>query len=225
MKSSVLAGFCLVVATSFCAAAEPALDTAGVKTVALLDGFESRPELKTWVEFWATNIPGLTLDSFQIAYSGGFYPDTLDYANPPSPSFPTFDQRIPTLVFSPDSSMAVDPLPYDLYFDGDSLVIGREPDSFMYLIDVRTKIGVRVFQCGTPCYSQHISWVDLDRVALVGMNETGSTGGELRPVIYLINLRTRAWTLFHGPQVDRLRKLEYSKAWGACQDRERSPRD
>jgi len=199
MKSPVLIALCLVAAVSSCASDESARDTAGVKTASLLDGFESRPELKSWLEFWKTQVPGLSLDSFAQAHSEDFTTVvTQDYNLPPSPNSPQFSRRA---AFSPDSLWALDRDPDD------------DPDTFMNLIDVRTGIGVRVIQCGTPCHFSCVAWLDNERVAVVGMFETGMQGEYLSPGIYIVDSRSRTLNVFFGPRIAGAWKQACRAAW------------
>jgi hypothetical protein len=214
MKPPVLVALCLVAAVSSCAVDESSRDTAGVKTASLLEGFESRPELKVWLEFWKTQVSGLSLDSFALAHSEDFITVvTRDYNHPPSPSFPSLSRRAATLFFSPDSLLALDPTPIDLVLQGDSLVIYHEPDTFMNLIDIRTGIGVRVIQCGTPCHFDRIAWLDNHRVAVVGMFETGGRGEYLSPGIYLVDSRSRTLNVFFGPRIEGAQREACRVAW------------
>jgi hypothetical protein len=156
------------------------------------------PQLSDWVVMWRETLPGFLPDSLwsQGKDSWKFVGVREPDSGPVEDGAPSGDlaARILTLD-SPGGrySLCIDNYQY-MTPDGDSLIVGGDPESQPSLTDNTTKASVNLAMCGTPCGFHWAKWLSPTSFALGSWSEADDYGHWMQGGLSIYSIRdsTRA---------------------------------
>ena len=133
------------------------------------------PQLEEWVEMWRAAIPGFEVDSLWGGKPRRWPPGYVTvYQAENEPGDTEHDMAFRTLGMpSPDGRYILVVNTLIIKPDGDSIVVGGEPDSQCSLIDRRAKTESILRSCGTVCSFDWGRWLSPTRFAVGGSYSPG----------------------------------------------------
>jgi hypothetical protein len=167
---------------------------------------------------WARALPGFEPDSLWVVKRSRWSPlggtkyvpivvgedaDPADYL-----AFQLLGLRSPDrrYILDVDSYQAVQP-------DGDSLIVGGEPDSRCSLIDERSMTELVLHQCGTPAGYHWGRWLSGDSFAVGGWNDADDFGQWKQGGLWLYSIRDSSVTEYQTRIVSAETYGRYEAAW------------
>lgn len=130
-----------------------------------------------------------------------------------APLTPAFDPYLPYLIYNKDSSTALDLYSYNyLLMKKDSVVkaVQAGPDTEVALVDLRRKTRQRLLFFGPSMVIFDARWGGPDQWTVVGAEVISS--GELRPMIWQLNMRSGEQQVLPYPDTVRAGAGEYRDA-------------
>jgi hypothetical protein len=162
-------------------------------------------ELQEWLEIWRTEIPDLSVDSFEFVRGGDFNPRAgreIDYAEYISEYLHvSWETQRRNVQISPDGRWALDHLIFNAFGRDGKVYAGLGPDTQVVLIDLGTMDSYYVFQCGTPCSPHRPIWVSSEVFLLLWSADEHPEGFYLR--ISRFDIGSGESATFRGPEISR----------------------
>ena len=156
-------------------------------------------DIASWFEFWRKHIPEAHQDSFCLLSRVTLSAEGLhrfsfsDYYLP-------WESRQSIICYSPDSSRAADYLAFALEDIRGIRVFTPGPDSYVYMLDLKGRVGERWASCGTACWYQIGAWIDSTRFAIAGTIDTGERHENWHLAVDLFDVESRERIRFIGPE-------------------------
>jgi hypothetical protein len=169
----------------------------------------SSVELQQVLSAWESEWPGLGPGSFEPAGTGGFGGALFDYDDHLTWMGIGWSELPDLCSIAPDSSLAFNLFPAGRV-DDDRLVVMRDADSEVLLIDLRTRIASRVMMCGTTCEFSWGTWLS-PAIFLVGGTEEADDADTRHLTLWRIDAKGLRVAKYGGPEFERSRWSEVAE--------------
>ena len=162
--------------------------------------------LPEWFEEWQTAGVTLRPESFMNSWTDKLHGETFRLDAHPD----WLPSRRPFLIYSPDSSKAIDLRTFDMDEQtGRAVHADRDDMVEVNVLDLNDGTGFVTLTCGTPCLYHDGAWVDDSTFIVAGthhlMPGDGSNRGTtnaVAPALSVVSLADSARTTYEGPLVD-----------------------